>query len=662
MTNRENIVDSYRSRIEAGSGRKLLRHELQFLVDDFVAQLKELEFEEEIKQRCKAEIALLEEGYPQATIQGNQMPLYRNAITKALERGALPLTPQNSHSVQVSKNSGEEFTVQNHYALTYFKYDNAVYQRVRNQGTEANNKRQDDLQPINPDRYLEAVQALFEKNDALSLAIVITALTGRRFTEVVVKGTFEPMEHPYMLRFKGQQKKGKDSPAYEILTLIPADRVFPVIQRFRSLRSVQALAGKAYDSPEMNKFNTRLNQAVQRVFGDTGIIPTIEGRKNVSLHRLRGVYGAILIHQWCPNNVNQHRFLQRYLGHVLEGEVTPNSPATPHYFHYFIVDDNGNPKTAQGIKVMANGMVPIEDQVEVQPVLKKRGSLRIAGKEHDRWHEVLEKVAGQEHTQEAKMSRVLELVESHLEGHSSSATTTQSPASDAPAQAAPTESLQVISNQAATLAWLTARIQELEQQVQALQTERDTVAASLGEAQIQLLGLRALQEDNVQLKARLEIAEATINQFRSLAINGGSQSAQSPVPVPAPTTTTERRDVTPEVTQKLEPLAAAPKVVRATPHKERKAFNRAKAVFESLQQWNTSHPQDTFALTAAVLEQGFGINRKAAKEFMDEWGEQVAAHHAAISVENDRTHNRGKNLDALKAFVDISRVSATTIP
>jgi hypothetical protein len=493
---------------------------------------------------------------------------------------------------------------------------------------------------------------LLESNDALSMAIAITAVTGRRFTEVVVKGTFEPLEHPYMLRFKGQQKKGKDAPAYEILTLVPADRVLLVIQRFRALRSVQALAGKAYDSPEMNRFNTRLNQAVQRVFGDTGIIPTIEGRKHVSLHRLRGVYGAILIHHWCPNNVNQHRFLQRYLGHVLEGEVTPNSPATPHYFHYFIVDNNGSPKTAQGIKVMANGMVPIEEQVEVKPVVKKRGSLRIAGEERDRWHLVLEKVAGQEHSQEAKMSRVLEKVESLLEGHSSVATSAQSLASDAPAQAAPTESLQVISNQAATLAWLTARIQELEQQVQALQAERDTVAVSLGEAQNQLLAAKALQEANAQLKARLEIAEATINQFRSIVINGDSQSDRSPVPV-SPATTTERREVMSEVTQELEPLATtAPKVVRATLPKERKAFNRAKAVFDALQRWNTAHPHDTFALTTALLEQGFGINRKAAKEFIDECSEQIAAHHAAIGVENDRTHNRGKDFNALKAFVE----------
>lgn len=646
MVNREDIVATYRSRIKAGSGRKLLRHELKFLVDDFIDQLKGLGSEDEIQQRCKAEIALLEEGYPQATIQGNQMPLYRNVITEAIERGELTLTPQNSHSVQVTKASGEEFTVQNHYALTYFKYDNAVYQRVRNQGTQANNKRQDDLQPINPDRYLETVQALLEKKDALSLAIVITAVTGRRFTEVVVKGTFEQMEHPYMLRFKGQQKKGKDSPAYEILTLIPAAQVLSVIKRFRVLSPVQALEGKTYDSPEMNRFNTRLNQAVQRVFGDTGIIPTIEGRKNVSLHRLRGVYGAILIHQWCPNNVNQHRFLQRYLGHVLDGEVTPNSPATPHYFHYYIVDENGNPKTAQGIKVMANGMVPIEQQVEVKPVVRKRGSLRIAGEERDRWHSALERIAGQEHTQEAKMSRILELVEAHLDGHSSSAIKAQSPASDASTQAAPTESLQVISNQAATLAWLTARIQELEQQVQALLTQRDTAADSLAEAQNQLLGTKRLQEDNAQLKARLEIAEATINQFRSIVINGGSQPAQSSVPSPAPAAppaTTEP--------QELEPLASAPKVVRAAPPKERKAFHRAKAVFDALQQWNTSHPQDTFALTTALLEQGFGINRKAAKEFMDEFQQQVAAHHAAISVENDRTHNRGKDINALKIFV-----------
>jgi hypothetical protein len=650
MATREEIIQAYRSRIKAESRTKLQRQELETLINGFIGQLAGLSSEQEIKRLCEAEIALLEEGYPQATIQGNQMPQYRNAISEAILKGELTLKPENSHMATVVKDSGEEFTVQNHFALTYFKYDNEIYQRIRNQGTEANNKRQDNLQPINPERYLEAVQELIEKSDELSLAIAITAVTGRRFTEVAVKGEFKEAQHSYLLSFTGQQKKkAAIAPAYEILTLIPASQVLSVINKFRTTPAIVALEGKAYDSPEMNTFNTRLNREVQRVFGDSGIIPTIEGRRNVSLHRLRGVYGALLIHFWCPNNLNQHRFLQRYLGHVIEGEASaPNSLATPHYFHYYVVDENGKSKTAQGIKVPANGMIPLE---EVQPASeiktqlepeeakapatsKKRASLRIASQDQNRWHSILENMGGSL-TQEGKMSKILEIVEQHLDQ-------TQAVSS--------TPSIQAISNQAAALAWMTQQLLELETKLQDSQEEHRRTAEKLRAMQTTQPDTRELEDENTVLRELLSQAEAKLNQFRSLLT--GNSEPPAPQPAPVPKTLAPLSQSAPVAAPALTPQSAsAPKTKPDNAPRERKAFNRAKVIFEALQDWNVQHPQETFALTTGILEQTFGINRKAAKEFLDEFGEQISDHHAAIGVKNDRTHNRGKNLDVLRDYV-----------
>ncbi len=95
-----------------------------------------------------------------------------------------------------------------------------------------------------------------------------------------------------MIHFHGQQKK-VDSIAYEILSLIPAQELIPIIQRYREMPEIKTLAGLEDDSPEIEAFNTRINRRTQLLFGDSGLVPILEGFKTVSIHRLRGIYGAI---------------------------------------------------------------------------------------------------------------------------------------------------------------------------------------------------------------------------------------------------------------------------------------------------------------------------------------------------------------------------------
>lgn len=91
----------------------------------------------------------------------------------------------------------------------------------------------------------------------------------------------------------------------------------------------------------------------------------------------------------------------------------------------------------------------------------------------------------------------------------------------------------------------------------------------------------------------------------------------------------------------------------ATPRSFRSggAKDRAQRIFAAICEWNQQHPQDTWAITVGLLEETFGINRKAAKEFVREHQNPIAQHHAHIGVENQRGHNRGKDSAALKAFV-----------
>ena len=86
---REEIIARYRQRIQKGDRTKLTKYELEQLALHFVELLKSLNSTDEIQALCEAEIQLLEEGYPQATIAGNQIPLYRRLIEDAISTGAL---------------------------------------------------------------------------------------------------------------------------------------------------------------------------------------------------------------------------------------------------------------------------------------------------------------------------------------------------------------------------------------------------------------------------------------------------------------------------------------------------------------------------------------------------------------------------------------------
>jgi hypothetical protein len=89
----------------------------------------------------------------------------------------------------------------------------------------------------------------------------------------------------------------------------------------------------------------------------------------VSVHRLRAAYARLAIHFWLPGQgVNEQRWLQFYLGHVAPGEMrdAANSNSASHYFGYCLVDERGKPITVTGIKLMANPLPSLTQQLLLQ--------------------------------------------------------------------------------------------------------------------------------------------------------------------------------------------------------------------------------------------------------------------------------------------------------
>ena len=57
-------------------------------------------------------------------------------------------------------------------------------------------------------------------------------------------------------------------------------------------------------------------------------------------------------------------------------------------------------------------------------------------------------------------------------------------------------------------------------------------------------------------------------------------------------------------------------------------------------------------MTDWLLEGVFKVNRKAAKQFCQDFHDAIEQHHAQVVIDNLRSHNRGRDTSPMKAFVN----------
>ena len=623
---REEIVENFRSRIAGEKRNKLNRKERECLTLIFLDRLIEMnsrrqDTREQIEKLCLEEKNLLEEGFPKSSINSVYLPNYTRVLREAIEQGQLPLNEQNSYPKHwVKRDGSEQGTTQTHYAFDFLTYDTATQNKLRAKTTANNNKRQDALKPIHLYAYIFKLQKLLTSKDSEDLTIAIAGLTGRRYAEVVCVGEFEITNHPYLIHFQGQQKK-VDSIAYEILSLIPAQELIPVIERYRRIPEIKALAGLEDDSPKVEAFNTRINRKTQSLFGDSGLVPILDGFKTVSIHRLRGIYGAIAIHYFCRDQQHQHRFLQNYLGHVLNKKDinAPNSRATDHYFHYYLVDEHGTPITTKGVKLKDIPQLPelpqdattklpeIPASQALQPEQPKLNSdqyLQINPEQYSRWVDILNNISSA-NTQQDKMQQLLSFLESQTSERTSE-------------EQANTENVQPIIDLSHTLALLTEEVLTLRQQVQKLTAQRDEIKEELENTDDAQAQITYLKSENLRLKQSQASLLAAYNQL--LTNNNQNHHTQD----------------------------TAQQQIKSKP------LQRADAIFEAIKQWNQLYPERTFALTKSLLESTFNIHRQAAAEFLQTNQTAIDQYHKSVGITKTRSHNRqiGRNIEEFKNFVN----------
>jgi hypothetical protein len=352
---RDELVARYRSRIAEQRRNKLGTSERELLIHFFIDRLKSLDDPAAIEVLCSSEISLLEEGYQQSTIAFDYLPKYRKAIEQAISDGTIPLSENNCHRYRRQQRvTGIAEECFEHYALTYLKYDENTYESLDSRNKLTNQSKQSALKAVNPQLYLERLQVLLRSDGKFAArhrAIALAGLTGRRLNEVLARGRFSLAEHPFLLRFDGHSKVERD--AYDIVTLVEAERLLPLLNQFREMdgiRDLFDLSGSDLASA-INKFDVLVNRECVRFLAD--VVPPLQGRANISVHNLRSLWGAIAVYFFCPPSSHEFPFLQHFLGHALD------SSATGHYFRYRLVDSDGELLTEQGIKIPLFGELPL---------------------------------------------------------------------------------------------------------------------------------------------------------------------------------------------------------------------------------------------------------------------------------------------------------------
>ena len=359
-TPRHQIVNQFRERIALGKRTRLYKTDFESLIAKFIESLSQLERPEEIQKLCLDEIALLEEGYPQTTLASDYIPQYRKAISEAMANGELH--PSQHRYLHHQRLTGLPQQRDEHWALTFFKYSRERYEQLDHRQAKVNRKRLLNLQKVNPWQYLELLNELLQasgKFAARHRTIAIVGLTGRRFGEVVALGSFSLTSHPYLLRFEGQQKSEREG--YNIITLIPAETVLKHLEQLREMTEVRSLFSSdnaKHLKQAINKFDVQVNRECDKLLTRSKVVPPLQGKKHVTIHNLRSLWGAIATFLFCPPEHHEYAFLQHYLGHILE------SSATGHYFRYLLVDSNGELLQQKGIKLEDVPPLPLVETEE----------------------------------------------------------------------------------------------------------------------------------------------------------------------------------------------------------------------------------------------------------------------------------------------------------
>jgi Telomere resolvase len=674
-SSRESIIDTFRDRIQKGDRRRLSKDELDKLIDGFIEQLQNAKSEESISALCREEIKLLEEGYPQASA-AKYLTVYRKAIGTAIADGSLVLTKKNSHRfVHQQRVTGFREERLEHWALTYLKYTPEVYETIDKRSQITNRDKQMNLRLVPLNRYLELLRSFLHKKgtfEARWLATAIAGITGRRFAEVMAKGTFSITSHPYLLHFQGQLKsRSERQEGYDIITLFPASEVLDAIARLRRLPEVQEIyeQKEAKLSAELNRFNQKLNTICASALMQ--VIPPMEGKKTVSVHNLRSLYGAIAVHFFCPELQHDYAFVQHFLGHVMD------SPATGHYFRFALGDEQGQLIRDKGVRLKQVEPLPLTEKGRVAEKEIQGTNKPLVDKQYIQEEMLLyrEELMAKAQVRTEEPRQALKIVENKKEIDSMDKSEIRQLSNEwrdeverrmAELRAEVEVQLQEV-RQENNVGWFVRRVESLERENLKLRLERDKAIAGGIQEPGHNGEVARLQAENKMLAQELKLAQEKLDAFRRL-LNGNAadldETTEAETKKPEeienlPLNFTERKEEKRAIASRQastngssshEKIAQTEGTATRGP-KAGRAFRRAESIFLAIKDWNRLYPTESFAINPGIVETIFKVHRQAVKEFFEAYRNELWDYHQEIGVDSPRWHNRGKDTQKLKAFV-----------
>ena len=342
---------------------------------------------------------------------------------RGLTSPAQQAAPMTEVRASIKDSLGED-----HWSLNIVALSTEEWIELNQKSQDKVAERNENVQSIkNPDEIVAIAVRLLESREWSEIAAGLSALTGRRVTELLSTAKFEKKSQ-WSVLFTGALKRRGEAVElqFEIPTLTTADKVIKALAKLRKELPIKDLTPSEIN----NRYEKPVASACDRHF--KGIIPPREGKDNVYTHLNRSVYATIAVFWYCPPSINEVEFKAAIQGHyALLDEKNPTNrrslASSRHYSDYEISDQaiaqHGGKR--KGIKLGIGGVEPIEaftkawktPKADTQPGERRREttSLRIFKDTRDRWLEILEQVCPEEgETQQAKTEKLLVWIEQHL--------------------------------------------------------------------------------------------------------------------------------------------------------------------------------------------------------------------------------------------------------
>jgi hypothetical protein len=212
-----------------------------------------------------------------------------------------------------------------------------------------------------------------------------------------------------------------------------------------------------------------------------------------------------------------------------------------------------------------------------------------------------------------------------------------------------------------SVAWFVQRIETLEEENLTLRLDQDKAIAAGGAlGQADSAEVDRLKAENRAIALELKTVQEKLNAFRRLLDGDATDSSEGKAKEgaialhPQDKQLSTRSQLPQNAGDMDRPASTTRRTTTGSARgpKAGKAFKRAEAIVLAIKDWNRLHPDQSFAINAGVMETVFRVHRQAVKDFFEVYQNELSDYHQELGVDSPRWHNRGKDTQRLREFVE----------